>query len=118
MHEASIVEGLIALVTEKVPAGSKVCEIRVRIGGFSGVSADAMQFYFEVMREESLGSQCRLVTEPVPIRARCKDCGREMEFPEPAWSCPHCSSTSLDFLNGLELDLEAIEIENVTDHPH
>jgi hydrogenase nickel incorporation protein HypA/HybF len=109
MHEASIVRELVALAVRMAPAGSRVLEVHVRVGRLSAVSPAAMQFYFEVMREEGLGSQAVLRVELEPLRGRCPGCARAFALAEPCWTCPACGST-LAFENGDELDLASLVV--------
>jgi Zn finger protein HypA/HybF involved in hydrogenase expression len=70
-----------------------------------------MQFYFEGMREETLGGQAELVVGLEPLRAQCRNCGRKFTFAEPEWMCPGCGGW-LSYENGNELDLVSVEVEN------
>lgn len=116
MHEASIVESLLSLVKERVGERSRVRRIHVRVGCFTGVSPDAMQFYFEAMREESLGGDAELAIVLEPLRAFCPSCGGRFSFPEVEWICPSCGAAGLAYENGNELDLVAVEVEDDSDH--
>jgi hydrogenase nickel incorporation protein HypA/HybF len=115
MHEASIVRELIALAVRMAPVGARVLEVHVRVGRLSAVSPDAMQFYFEVMRDEALGSQAVLRVELEPLRGRCRGCGRGSALDEPCWTCPACGGT-LAFENGDELDLASLVVADEQRH--
>jgi hydrogenase nickel incorporation protein HypA/HybF len=112
MHEASIVQELLAMVARQLPAGSKTLTIQVSVGRLTSVSPDAMQFYFETMRDDTLGPQARLEVQLVPLRARCADCGAQHELEEATWTCPGCGAAPLQFENGDELDLLSVEVED------
>ena len=101
MHEAAIVQELITLAQQKAPPGSLVLEVHASVGRLTGVSPDAMQFYFEVLREEALGPQATLHVRLEPLRARCSACGRSHELrrkrpfcARPAGSLHSCSRTA------------------------
>jgi len=112
MHEASIIESLLDTVSARTPLEAKVQRIHVRIGGLTAVSPDAMQFYFDILREEHIGRQAELTIECLPLQAWCEQCQHEWTLPEPKWSCPQCGSAQLTYKNGNELDLVAIEVED------
>lgn len=116
MHEASIVNSLLEKVAACVPPGCTVRTVHVRVGRFTGVSPDAMQFYFEALRGERVGEQAQLVVEQTLLSARCEACGRPWSFPEPEWICPECGG-GLVYTNGAELDLVAIEVEDAANDP-
>jgi hydrogenase nickel incorporation protein HypA/HybF len=112
MHEASIVQSLIELVRQNVPDPSAVRRVDVRVGLLSGVSPDSMQFYFDLMREESLSPHAELVVALEPLLARCASCDAEHSLSETVWLCPRCGERSLVFRNGDELHLRSIEVED------
>jgi hydrogenase nickel incorporation protein HypA/HybF len=116
MHEASIVESLIDLVRQNVPDVTRVRRVEARVGRLTGVSPDAMQFYFEVMREEVLSPQAELAVILEPLRAHCGACGADHSLTDPAWLCPGCGAQALAFQNGDELFLSSIEVEDGQSH--
>jgi hydrogenase nickel incorporation protein HypA/HybF len=115
MHEASIVESLIELVRQNVSDVGSVRRVNVSVGLLSGVSPDAMQFYFEIMRPDALNSEAELVVSLEPLLAHCRNCGRDHSLDETAWLCPACGAGALTFLNGDELDLRSVEVEDGED---
>jgi hydrogenase nickel incorporation protein HypA/HybF len=112
MHEASIVHSLLQQVAEHAPVDTNVMSVQVRVGRLTGISPDALRFYFEALRGESIGEQCKLLVAQPPLRARCEACHREQEFTDWEWECAMCKSGPLVYLNGSELELEAIEVED------
>ncbi len=112
MHEASIVESLIALVRENLPDGRQVLRVDVKVGLLSGVSPDAMRFYFELLRTDTLGDQAQLEVTLVPLQAHCGECGKDHSLTEAAWLCPSCGGRSLRFQNGDELILSSFEVRD------
>jgi hydrogenase nickel incorporation protein HypA/HybF len=117
VHEASIVEELMATALRHA-AGRRILDVQVRVGLLTGVSPDAMQFYFEAVREESLGAQAILSVVMAPLCARCTACQERFELAEVAWSCPRCGEAALEFDNGSELDLLSLTLDDdPADHP-
>jgi hydrogenase nickel incorporation protein HypA/HybF len=112
MHEAAIVQELITLARQKAPPGSLVLEVHASVGRLTGVSPDAMQFYFEVLREEALGPQAVLHVRLEPLRARCSTCEQSHELLEAAFLCPACGQPTLVFENGDELDLRSLVVDD------
>jgi len=117
VHEASIVESLLRSVVQNAPVRSQVARVHVRVGCLSGVSPDALQFYFRALREEPIGNQAELVIERQALVARCTACGKTWTFAEQQWFCPGCKDGVLDFENGTALDLVAIEVNDAGDDP-
>jgi hydrogenase nickel incorporation protein HypA/HybF len=112
MHEASIVESLIGLVAESVPAGSRVRRVDVQVGLLTGVSPDSMRFYFEILREDTACAGAELAVTLEPLRARCGGCGAVHSLGEPAWICPACGAAALTFQNGDELHVRSVEVDD------
>lgn len=115
MHEASIVESLIDLVRQNVTGPSLVRRVNVSVGLLSGVSPDAMRFYFDLMREDALNPQAELVVSLEPLLAHCQSCGADHSLEETSWVCPACGASALTFRNGDELHLRSIEVEDGED---
>ena len=113
MHEASIVQDLVEAASRRTPAGTRVLRVFVRVGRLTCVSPEALELYFEVLREETLGGQAELVVTLAPLRGRCAACRTPFEVAERIWSCRACAAPALAFDNGDELDLDALEVEDV-----
>jgi len=111
MHEASIVQELLAMVQRQVPPGRRTLSIQVSVGRLTNISPAAMQFYFEVLRDDTVGPQAVLEVRQEPLRAHCVDCGGRVELEEAAWSCPACGALALQFENGDELDLCSVAVD-------
>lgn len=112
MHEAGIVMELIRLAASAKPPGARVLEVHASVGRLSGVSPDAMLFYFEALRDESLGRQAQLRVRLEPLRGHCAACEATAELEEQNWLCPSCGEPRLVFANGDELNLVAIVLDD------
>jgi hydrogenase nickel incorporation protein HypA/HybF len=112
VHEASIVEELIALARRQTPPGCKVLSVRVTVGLLTGVSPDAMRFYFEALREDTLGPQAELDVRLVPLRGRCAACQHTFVSEKAVWTCPTCDEPFLTLENGDELDLASLVVDD------
>jgi hydrogenase nickel incorporation protein HypA/HybF len=107
VHEASIVASMLSLAASRVPDGAALRRVHVRVGALTGVSPDSMRFYFEALRD--VDADLDVVVEP--LRATCGACARDATLSGPAWTCPACGAPALEYHNGLELDLVAIEVD-------
>jgi Zn finger protein HypA/HybF involved in hydrogenase expression len=111
MHEAAIVSSVLRSAMEATPAGALLRRVCVRVGVLTGVSPDAMRFYFDAVQP----GQVELEVVVEPLRATCLDCGKHWVFREQTWSCSDCGIGVLNFENGDELDLVAIEVQDAAD---
>jgi hydrogenase nickel incorporation protein HypA/HybF len=113
MHEAGIAASILE-IAEKVRAGrdaAYIAAVRVRVGEFSGVVADSLQFAFDALKSGTLAQKAFLEIESVPVAAVCRECGREAQ-PESnlnLW-CPHCQGP-LEITSGQELDVVYVDLE-------
>jgi hydrogenase nickel incorporation protein HypA/HybF len=110
MHESSIVRDLLSAAAESAGQKARVLEVHVEVGRLTGVSPDAMEFYFDVLRDETLGPQARLDVRLLPLRGGCGACGARVEKDELSWTCASCGGP-LVFENGSELNLTSLVVE-------
>jgi hydrogenase nickel incorporation protein HypA/HybF len=112
VHEAGIVRELIRLAAQAAPPGARVLEVRASVGRLTGVSPDAMRFYFEALRDDSLGPQAVLEVELLPLVGRCDACGARVRCEAATWLCRSCGQPRLVFENGDELQLVALVVDD------
>lgn len=114
MHELSIAQSIIEIAEEKAREGNSQCiqVIKIRLGEFTTVVREALEFAFEVARRETLAENARLEIEIVPMVARCVACGSVSNpVREVCLLCPQCG-LPLEVVSGEELQVEYIEIES------
>ena len=113
MHELSITQGIFDLVIDEAnKAGArKVQKINLVVGEMSGIVDDCVEFYFEILSKDSIAEGAVLSFQKVPIKAHCRDCGREFTLKEFDWACPYCQSDGIEITAGKELFVESIEVE-------
>ncbi len=112
MHELSIAGNIVEAVEREMSTRGidRVATIALRIGRMTDVDAEALRFGFEVITKETRLDGARLAIESIPIVARCTACATEFEIPEMMFICPSCRSTSVDLVQGMELDIAYIEV--------
>jgi len=113
MHEISIAKSIIEIAEAKAREENSRCiqTIKIRLGEFTTVVREALEFAFEVARRETLAENARLEIENMPMVLRCVHCGR-VNAPVRAVCliCPLCG-LPLEIVSGEELQVEYIEIE-------
>ncbi len=113
MHEGSIVAELIRVAEQHAPPAARILRLGVQVGRLTGISPDAMQFYFEVMREGTRCEGARLEVALLPLRGRCGACQQTVTLEsEAVWTCAACGQTAVGWENGDELDLRELEVED------
>jgi hydrogenase nickel incorporation protein HypA/HybF len=113
MHEISIAQSIIEIAEAKARQENSRCiqVIKIRLGEFTTVVREALEFAFEVARLETLAENARLEIESVAMTVRCVICG-SVSNPVRAVCliCPQCG-LPLEVVSGEEFQVEYIEIE-------
>jgi hydrogenase nickel incorporation protein HypA/HybF len=108
VHELAITEGVVDVVTERLP-GTRITCVRLEIGALSGVVADSVRFCFDLVTEGTDLQGARLeITEP-PGSCKCRVCGSEFEPDGPVILCP-CGSADIAVLTGQDLKITSVMV--------
>ncbi len=112
MHELSIALSMIEQIeaaAAKHPGA--VRSAQVRVGVLSGVDCEALRFAWEIARAGTPLERTALEIESVPLRVRCPVCGKTHSAEIHSILCPHCVTPEQDILEGRELQLASLEID-------
>jgi hydrogenase nickel incorporation protein HypA/HybF len=113
MHELSIAMGIVeAAMDEARHRNVQVNAVHLRLGALSGVVKDTLLFSYEVACQDTPLEGSRLLIEEVPVMVFCPQC-KEKRLLESVqfFSCPECSSPAGEVLQGKELEVYALEVE-------
>lgn len=113
MHELSITESILdASLTEASRHNAvKIRTIRLLLGAFSGIVPECIQMYLDLLSEGTIAEGARVEAVVLPLKVRCRDCGRESEITCSHIACPFCDSLRLEILSGKEFLLDSLEID-------
>jgi hydrogenase nickel incorporation protein HypA/HybF len=112
VHELAITRNIVAIV-EAAANGRRVHRVAIEIGRFSGVMPDAVAFCFDIVAEGTILEGAALDISQPEGRARCQDCHSEYVMETVFASCP-CGSRRIVRIQGEELNIKAIEIEEAS----
>jgi hydrogenase nickel incorporation protein HypA/HybF len=119
MHEISIAECIIqiAVVKAREQNARSIQVIKLRLGTFTTIVSDALQFAFEICRQGTLAHDARLDIEIVPMVARCAVC--ETTVQPVRGICLICQQCGfpLEIVSGEELQIEYIEVDSDKEVP-
>lgn len=108
MHELSIAHSLVQLAIETAEQNhlKKIEALRVKLGVFSGVVKEALEFSFDIATEGTSIERAHLIIEEIPLKIFCSQCSQEyvLEKPIPI-KCPRCNSGTDQILEGKEIEL-------------
>ena len=113
MHELSIAMGIVeAAMDEAKQRDVHVSAVHLRLGALSGVVKDALLFSYEVACQDTPLQGSRLLIEEVPVAVFCPQCrARRILESVQSFTCPECGSLTGDVLQGKELEVFALEVE-------
>jgi len=115
MHELSIARNLVEMAeTAALDAGgTRVTQLNLQIGQLSGVVSDALLFCFGIAAQGTTVDGAKLEIETLPTIVHCTDCDRESILPSiQRFRCPICDAPAIQIVQGRELELVSIEIED------
>ena len=113
MHELALTEGIISIVNDeqKKQGFSRVLEISLRVGEFSGIIPACIREFFPLAAKGGPAENAVLVMETVPAEFECFDCGYHGAVDRKNACCPRCRSTAIRMTAGREFYVESIKVE-------
>jgi hydrogenase nickel incorporation protein HypA/HybF len=114
MHELSIAMSIIELVQEESDkrGGAQVSAVHLKLGPLSGVVKEALLGSFEMACEDTPLKGARLVVEDVPVLIFCRSCQANRPVSSvQLFCCAECGTPSAEVVQGKELEVVALEIE-------
>jgi len=114
MHELSITQQILAIALkhgEKAQA-KKISDLYLVIGQLSSVVDDSVQFYWDMIAENTICEGAKLHFERIPAVLECRDCQKQFALEAGSLTaCPNCESIQITVIKGKEFRLDSIEIE-------
>ena len=113
MHELALTEGILSIVREQAEKNgfSRVLEISLRVGEYSGVIPECLLEFFPIASKGTPAEGARLVIRPVAASFRCFGCGYEGPIPPRTACCPDCGGTAIRMTTGREFYVENLKVE-------
>lgn len=113
MHELSVTENILNIATKHAEQAqaSRVTDLYLVIGRLSSIVDDSVQFYWDLITENTLCQGATLHFNRVPAQMECLDCGTEYTLDAEMTPCPHCQSVRVKVTSGDQFWLDSIEIE-------
>jgi hydrogenase nickel incorporation protein HypA/HybF len=113
MHELSVTENIlqIALKHGRQAGANSITDVHLVIGALSSIVDDSIQFYWDMVTENTICEKARLHFTRIPAKMRCQNCQHEFPIENGPHPCPECGSMSLLITQGEEFWVESIEIQ-------
>jgi hydrogenase nickel incorporation protein HypA/HybF len=113
MHEISIAESILQIAEAKAREQNarSIQRIKLRLGSFTTIVPEALQFAFEIARVGTLSHEARLEIEIVPMIVRCVVCESSTQpIGGVRLVCAKCGFP-LEIVAGEELQIEYIDVD-------
>ena len=112
MHELAVTESILSIATRYAQKENarQVTDIYIALGQLSSIVDDSVQFYWDIISQDSLCAGARLHFERQPARLLCLDCQKEYTLNGDLTGCPNCQSPRVKVIAGDEFQMDSIEI--------
>ena len=112
MHELAIAESIVGIAGRHAN-GRRVTKVQLKVGHLRQVVPSALSFSFELVAQGTPVEGAELEMEEVPATGSCRGCGAESRLKEFPLQCGVCGGFDLQVLEGEELFVESLELEEV-----
>jgi hydrogenase nickel incorporation protein HypA/HybF len=112
MHELSIAMSIVELAEEEAKNRNVQIEaVHLKLGALSGVVKEALLSCYEMACENTAVQGSRLIIEEVPVVIFCATCNAHRTLSSvQQFTCPECGTPSWEVLQGKELLVVALEV--------
>lgn len=88
-----------------------VTKVSLSVGEMTEAIAEALEFAFDALTEDTIMEGAELDITYVRPRSRCHACGNEFEHDRFHLGCPTCGSIDTELVAGKELYIDSIEVD-------
>ena len=115
MHELSIAQNIIEIVIDYANKkhATQVSEVVLDIGAVSGVIPETLEFAWDISVKNTIIEMQGLKINFFNAKALCNNCKKEFDMEDIYTICPHCGSLQFDIIQGKELKVKSIKIEEI-----
>lgn len=113
MHELSVTQNILNITLNHAQEANakRVTDIYLVIGQLSSFVSESIQFYWDLIAQDTIAEGARLHFRHIPAEMQCLKCYYHYPLDGEELACPSCSSTQVQVIAGEEFYLEAIDIE-------
>lgn len=113
MHELSITESILEIATRhaKEAGAKRVTDLHIVMGRLSSIVDDSVQFYWDIVANDTIAQGATLHFNRVPGEMTCKSCGHVFRPQDDTFACPSCSSILVKITKGEEFRVDSIDVE-------
>jgi hydrogenase nickel incorporation protein HypA/HybF len=119
MHELSIAMSIVELAEEEAARrGVQVNAVHLKLGALSGVVKEALLSCYEMACENTPLQGSRLLVEDVSVVIFCSRCRAQRPVSSvQLFCCSECGTPTSEVVQGKELEVVALEIQECAPNP-
>lgn len=114
MHELAVTQGILKIALENAEKANakRITGINLLIGKLSSIVDDSIQFYWDIISQDTPAAGSILHIDRIPVVLKCGDCGKNYSpNSDDGFDCPQCHSARVNVIKGDELRVESIDVE-------
>jgi hydrogenase nickel incorporation protein HypA/HybF len=113
MHELAVTESILKIASDYAQRNraSRVTDLYLVIGRLSSLVDDSVQFYWDIISQDTICARAQLHFERIPASILCLDCSNQYVLHDMLCACPKCGSARIKVISGDEFSLDSIAIE-------
>ena len=113
MHELPVTQSLLEIAIRHAQSSNakRIISLNIVVGQLATIVDDSVQFYWDLIAEDTIAQGAQLNFCRIPIELLCQDCNRRYTPGAEDFSCPDCLGTNVQIVAGKEFYLESIEVE-------
>lgn len=113
MHELSVTESILDIVMRHAEEARarRITDIYLVLGDLASIVDDSVNFYWDMLSEDTLAEGAELHFKRVQIEMECLNCKARYQPADKDISCPECQSRKVNIIAGEEFFIESIEVE-------
>jgi hydrogenase nickel incorporation protein HypA/HybF len=120
MHELSIAMSIVEMAQEESEqrSGAQITAVHLKLGALSGIVKEALLSSYEMACEGTALSGSRLIIEEVPVVVFCPKCQAQRPLSSlQLFCCAVCGAPTSEIVQGKEIEVVALEIEEWAHNP-
>jgi hydrogenase nickel incorporation protein HypA/HybF len=110
LHELAIADSVVQIASRHAD-GRQVTKVYLKVGHLRQVVPSALTFSFELVAQGTPVEGAELELEEIPVAGKCRRCGMENHPALFPLQCVACGALDLEVLQGEELYVESLELE-------
>jgi len=113
MHELPVAQSIlkIALQHAEKANAKRIVDLNIVMGELSSIVDDSIQFYWDIIAEDTIAEGATLHFRRVPAELQCITCLEKYRPTDKELICPKCGGVGAKIITGEEFSLESIDVD-------